>query len=109
VRLSPAAVRGARLDAELGAALATLAERVSRVYVHVDLDVLDPSVWPANSYAPPGGLSLDDLQAALQRVAERTAVTGATLAAYDPACDPEGATLRAGLALAATLAGAARV
>jgi arginase family enzyme len=34
------------------------------VFVHLDLDVLDPSVMPA-AYAVPGGMSWEDLEAAL--------------------------------------------
>lgn len=40
----------------LGAALGGLRGRVGRVYVHLDLDVLDPAgVGKANEFAPEGG------------------------------------------------------
>ena len=39
----------------LGAAVDTMAGRVERVHVHLDLDVLDPeAVGPANEFAPEG-------------------------------------------------------
>src|SRR5687767_1406874 len=46
--------------ATLGPALATLRERVERVYLHLDLDVLDPREACANGYSAsaPGGLSV---------------------------------------------------
>src|SRR6185503_13617057 len=46
---------------ETEVALDALRERVGRVYLHVDLDALDPSEGIANRYAAPGGLTLDQL------------------------------------------------
>jgi arginase len=83
----------------LGPALEELRARVRRVYVHVDLDVLDPQEAPANEYgvAVPGGLRVAQVEEALDRIRERLEVCGGALAAYDPAYDPEGLALRAGL------------
>ena len=70
-------------------ALDALRERVSDVYVHLDLDVLDPSEGRANAYAAAGGLAADELERALDAVAARFGIRGASVTAYDPAVDPE--------------------
>jgi arginase family enzyme len=51
------------------------------VYVHLDPDVLDPSVNPV-PYARPGGLSATALRALLAEVAERQAIIGVEITAF---------------------------
>jgi len=69
-----------------------------RVYVHVDLDALDPSVARAYVDEPvPGGLSEEQLFATIDAIRERFAIAAATVATYVPARD-DGATLRAATA-----------
>lgn len=88
----------------LGVALETLKARVDRVYVHLDLDVLDAEgVGKANEFAPEGGLSAEELQSALNMVRERFAVTACGIASYDPAFDAEGRVLRTALTCAKTI------
>jgi arginase len=99
-RLEQSAVRRvAGLD-ELEPALTGLG---GRAYVHVDLDVLDPSEGRANEYAAPGGLSLEDLEAAIALIRRRLDVRAASITAYDPASDPDGRVARAGVRVAAAL------
>ena len=64
-------------------------------YLHVDLDVLDPSVGAANQFATPGGLTLDQLLEAISAIATRHRIAALALTAYDPAYDPGGAIVRA--------------
>ena len=45
------------------------------VFIHLDLDVLDPSQHPAD-FPVPDGLSLDDLALVLEDVAERCSIVG---------------------------------
>jgi arginase len=61
-----------------------LAERLAglAVYVHLDLDVLDPSVFPAQ-FPAPGGLSDGGLRLLLGEVAERADVVGVELTAFE--------------------------
>ena len=81
----------ARADASsLESALDQLAERVDTVYVHVDLDVLDPSEGKANDWAVDGGLTEAELEAALAGILDRFEVPAAAFTAYDPAADPKG-------------------
>ena len=81
------------------AALDDLAPRVRRVYVHLDLDVLDPArVGRANGFATEGGLGVEELLAALGTVRGRFDVVAAGIASYDPGFDADGRVLDAALA-----------
>ena len=83
----------------LAAALDGLASRVGRVYVHLDLDVLDPAkVGKANGFATEGGLDAEELLAALEIIRERFDVVAAGIASYDPGFDADGRVLGAALA-----------
>jgi arginase len=76
-----------------------LKTRVGRVYVHLDLDVLDPGkVGKANEFAPEGGLGVEELEAALGMVRGRFEVAACGIASYDPTFDSDGRVLRAALA-----------
>jgi arginase len=77
------------LDA-LAPVLRALHARTQRVYLHIDLDVLDPSEGTANSFAAPHGLTLKQLLAAIRRIGEQFSVVGGALSAYDPALDEDG-------------------
>jgi arginase len=77
-------------EGDFHAALDELRGRVNRVYLHIDLDALDPSEGTANEYAAPGGLALGELLAAVRAVFARFSVAAAAVTAYDPACDQGG-------------------
>jgi arginase len=103
-------VAAAELRQQLPPALAALGRR-QHVYVHLDLDVLDPSEGRVNGYAAPGGLSRADVVWALERIAAELRVGAASLTAFDPAADPGGraldAALSLGVAMVQTIAAAA--
>lgn len=83
----------------LAEALDDLRSRVERVYVHLDLDVLDAAeVGMANEYGIPGGLDRDQLEEALDLVRERFTVAAAGIASYDPSFDADGSVLAAAIA-----------
>jgi arginase len=91
-------VAAGALDASLGAALgATLA--AGPWYLHLDLDVLDPSEGRVNRYAAPGGARLADLVAALRSLRGVAPPAAMTLSAYDPSFDDDGRVADAALAL----------
>lgn len=100
-------VREEGVEAAFGPALDALAGRVPRVYLHVDLDVLDPAEAPANAFAAPGGFTLDEVVAAVRLAGERMTVAGATLSAYDPAADPDARVPAAAARIAAAVVGSA--
>jgi arginase len=73
---------------------------VKQVFIHVDVDVLDPTVAPAVDYPSPGGLEPDELIDALRAVGDRFRVSAVTLTAFDPTRDdPDGRTLGQALEL----------
>lgn len=88
-----------RVDDGLSSALDTLRQRTATVYLHIDLDVLDPSVARANTYAAEGGLSLAQAEAVVHAVGARFELGAIALTAYDPPCDPEGRVPPAAFAL----------
>src|ERR1039457_3505873 len=90
-------------------ALDKLAQRVPEVYLHIDMDSLDPKVAPGVVFDPvPGGLSLEDMEEGIRAVFARFRVRAATLSVYNPDRDQDDKTLRAGLRIIEVLAGAAR-
>jgi len=76
-------------------------------YLHIDLDVLDPSVAPANRLAAPDGLELAELESAIERIGHAHRIAAASLTAYDPAVDPEGAMVAVAGRIADRIAAAA--
>jgi arginase len=83
----------------LATALDDLKTRVGRVYVHLDLDVLDAGkVGKANEFAVKGGPDAEELQAALGMVRERFEVAAVGIASFDPAFDADGRILRVAIA-----------
>ena len=58
-------------------------------WIHVDADVLDPSVVPAVDSPTPGGLELDELAELLALLVRHPGALGMELTIYDPALDPE--------------------
>jgi arginase len=89
----------ARLPTVLGAMPAA----VSEAYLHVDLDVLDPSVGRANAFAVGGGLTLEALHGAIARIRQRFRIGAMALSAYDPAGDPDRRVAHAAVDLAVRL------
>ena len=87
-RLEASRVRAVDVP-DLRAALEDLRTWVESVYVHVDLDVLNPSGGRANALAVEGGPSVDELADAIDLISDRFAIRAAALTAYEPAYDPE--------------------
>ncbi|GLI02884.1 arginase family protein [Phytohabitans aurantiacus] len=54
------------------------------VYVHIDLDVLDPGVFGSVGTPEAGGLALDQLVAAVRALAARFTLAGLCVAEYEP-------------------------
>jgi arginase len=94
-RVEAARMQAAGAEAALDVALAALARRVSRVYLHVDLDVHEPAEAQANQYAVPGGLSPSTVRDLVRVVASRFSIVAAALTAYDPSYDADGRMLEA--------------
>lgn len=72
----------------------TVVPEADRLYVSIDLDVLDAAVAPGHSLPEPGGLGYRELRAILAAVARRGRVIGFDVVELNPARDPSGATAR---------------
>jgi agmatinase len=68
--------------------------KADRLYVSIDLDVLDSSIVPGHSLTEPGGLSYRQLRSILVQVARRGRVIGFDVAELNPTRDPSGMTAR---------------
>jgi arginase len=98
--LSRAPMRAVRADAirHGGAASVTpvleaLHAQTADLYVHLDLDALDPADAPAAGYRVPNGISADTLAAVLRSAASRFRVRALTVTNYDPSLDDDDRTL----------------
>jgi arginase family enzyme len=68
------------------------------VYVHLDLDVLDPSVFPAQ-FPAPGGLAPEKLYDLLEAVTDECELVGLEITAFEAPEDPDESQEAAALAL----------
>jgi len=65
-------------------------------WLHLDVDVLDETEFPATDYLMPGGLLLDELRELLRPLARDPRLVGFSLGCFNPAKDLDG---RCGVAL----------
>jgi arginase len=73
--------------------------RAERIYLHIDLDVLDLKQARVNRFSSTGGLTVMELVQVVRTVACARPVAAAAISAYDPCCDEDGRALRAGTVL----------
>jgi len=101
-------VRAADVTAGLPDALEGLrAAGTRRLYLHVDLDVHDPSTCRANRYAVDGGLSLEQTLGVIRSAAESMTIAAVAITAYDPDADERGRAREVALRIVETVARAA--
>ncbi len=96
-----------KLRSDLAQTLHSIGQRAEKMYVHLDLDVLDAGVASANSFAVPGGLTIEDVEYAISQINEEMQIAAVTLSAYDPGADTNGAAAKAAIRLICTAAGLA--
>jgi arginase len=72
------------IDDTQALAEAVAATGAQRVYVHIDVDVLDPAELAGVSSAVPFGLRAVDVAAAVRALRERLPLAGATIAGFAP-------------------------
>jgi arginase len=96
--LTPADLR-ARGVAEAGAAAASRLADAGPYWVHLDVDILDETEFPATDYLLPGGLTCAELGELMQPLAASPALAGMSVACYNPGKDPAAASARALIAL----------
>ena len=90
-----------------GLQVALLAQQVNGVYLHFDLDVLDPSEAIANQWTPNGGLTIEAIKHVVESVQRNTKIKGFGIASYDPELDCDGRALGAAMSVAELLLGTA--
>lgn len=74
-------------------------------WIHIDADVLAPSVMPAVDSPEPGGPSIEELAALLRALVRHPRALGMQVTIYDPALDPDLACARRLVELLATSLG----
>ncbi|SDE48862.1 arginase family protein [Glycomyces harbinensis] len=87
-----------RIDAETiatdpaaaGRAASLLPEPDRRMWLHLDVDVLDGEALPAVSYPQPGGLDWAQLAAVMEPLARSRRLLGVSVADFRPDLDPTG-------------------
>ena len=78
-RLERSAVEVVPPGGDVDGAIARLLERIDDVYLHVDLDGLDPEIAPGIVDPPvPGGLTLDELERVIRALEGRLAAVSIT-------------------------------
>ncbi len=66
------------------------AHRRTPMWLHVDLDILDPSALPAVTYPQPGGPDFPQLSQLLRPMLSAPALIGVSVADFRPDLDPDG-------------------
>ena len=93
--LDEAGVHRVQTVEELTTQLAAVGKLVEQVYLHVDLDVLDPTEATANQWTPAHGITVHTLLNAIAETRKQTQVVALGIASYDPAVDHDGRALAA--------------
>lgn len=88
--------------------LQELATDVRDVYLHFDLDVLDPQAASGFDFSAPGGPSAQEVEQAVRTVARYLPIKVAALTAYNPDLDPEQKTVKIALSMIVTIVEAAQ-
>lgn len=56
----------------------------TKLYIHLDLDILEPTDFPHLLIPTPGGLAFDDLVVVLERLRDEFTVVGSSIVEYVP-------------------------
>jgi arginase len=100
-------LRPEEVATRLDAVLEDLSRRVDRLYVHVDLDVLDRSAGLVNAYSGGPGLTTSELVVAIRMAGRLCRVAAGAITAFDPEYDSDGRVARAAIDVALALSAAA--
>ncbi|MHB8555864.1 MAG: hypothetical protein ACYDCB_09465, partial [Candidatus Dormibacteria bacterium] len=85
---------GTGFPERLSSAVQSLPERTGGAFILLDADVLDLTEGQANAFATPGGISADELEAAITVVPHIFPVRAVAVTAYDPEFDHDGRVAR---------------
>lgn len=79
--------------------LTELQAQTQEIYLHIDIDIMDPSEAPGVDFPTSEGLLLDEMEEALKLIGENLQIKAAALTAYNPEKDSTDKTLHAGFKL----------
>jgi len=83
-------IRSADFDTNsLVSAVRDLTKQVERLYVHVDLDVIDSQEISLSDFAEPDGLSVEQIRQTIQCAADQLPIAGVGVAGFDPSYDTD--------------------
>lgn len=105
--ITPTQLHQQGIEATLNPLLDFLRAEIAGIYLHLDLDVLDPTEGRANPWAAPDGLTLAEVEQTIAAVGRQIPIHGVGVTAYDPSGDPDGTVARAAIRLISTIAQAA--
>lgn len=97
--VAPASMGETDIREALRTALIELKNHVDRIYLHVDMDVLDTDQGQPNHLAVPGGLPVEIVEDAIGMVREHFSLGGCGISSYDPTYDKGDSVLHAGVRL----------
>ena len=92
-------IRELGVDKAMNPHLHRLSRKVDQVYLHVDMDVHDANLAPANLYKPEGGLTPMEVRDAVRNITNQFNICGASVTAFDPDSDENNKGLHAGIEL----------
>ncbi len=75
-------------------ALKALQNRVKDIYLHIDIDILDPQEAPGVDYRTPNGISSKTLVEIFNIIAEVLPIKAVAITAYNPICEENDKTLQ---------------
>ena len=62
---------------------------IQKLHLHIDVDVIDPSVAPSNSYAVKNGLNKNEVFNLINSCTSKIPLSSVTIASYDPSLDKD--------------------
>jgi len=84
-------------------ALIHLTKQVKKIYIHIDMDVLETGQAKANHLAISGGLSIEAIVNCIKLIKENFKICGCGIASFDPAFDQDKFVMNAGFSLIETI------
>jgi arginase len=75
------------------------------IYLHLDVDIIDPREAPAMNYLAPGGPAVDELQEAFRFLARTGNIKAVSMSTWNPELDDNGRTREVCMSLLDTLLG----
>lgn len=96
-------LRETSVESALQPALERVCKLTPRIYLHIDLDVLDRSEARVNHFSSSGGLTVAELLRVVRFVGSHSSLAAAAITAYDPAFDEGDRALNAALEIVGLL------